>query len=1445
MQESETIPGWSRSGFARRSGSGDGGDGGTHMASCVFGRFGSWKRWRCLSQQRKGRLLQVSGHTSGAPDCSYARSTCCMSPCLCSWQFPEAAGYVGFANLPNQVHRKSVKKGFEFTLMVVGESGLGKSTLINSLFLTDLYPERYIPIAAEKIERTVQIEASTVEIEERGVKLRLTVVDTPGYGDAINSQDCFKTIIQYIDNQFERYLHDESGLNRRHIVDNRVHCCFYFISPFGHGLKPLDVEFMKAIHSKVNIVPVIAKADTLTLRERDRLKRRVLDEIAEHGIRIYQLPDADSDEDEEFKEQTRVLKASIPFAVIGSNQLIEVKGKKIRGRLYPWGVVEVENPEHNDFLKLRTMLVTHMQDLQEVTQDLHYENFRSERLKRAGRAVEEDVVDKDQILMQKEAEVREGVLALLSVGYGEEGDASLPDRPSPDWGWRFGCLPQREEEGCVRTGVCGQAASDPGFLPLFGFDPGAYTVRVTNDHCIPFMRWRHVPFLSTMYSRDRVGRVTESSVALNAIRPFAVIRTEYLHRTPWRVQVTLRTVASSPAGDQQGPAPGVGCSSGLVMVGQQQQCVPSRIGAVVHLHSGSASLGSKPGSEQRLETSALGLPVVRDSVRFCNRTVPCTKVTRSKVTRSKLKFYSLILGLQVMSGTFAATPFTAWATDCQATYLVVLEKLAERLLSPRYRTARVKDKQYVGFATLPNQVHRKSVKKGFDFTLMVAGESGLGKSTLVNSLFLTDLYKDRKLLNAEERISQTVEIIKHTVDIEEKGVKLKLTIVDTPGFGDAVNNNECWKPITDYIDQQFEQYFRDESGLNRKNIVDNRVHCCLYFIPPFGHGLRPVDVEFIKALHEKVNVVPLISKADCLTPVEIKKLKDRESTPFAVIGSNTVVEAKGQRVRGRLYPWGIVEVENQSHCDFVKLRNMLIRTHMHDLKDVTCDVHYENYRAQCIQQMTSKLTQDNRMESPIPILPLPTPDVETEKLIKMKDEELKRMQEMLQKMQQQMHEQEQRDFAQQAESRAQSSRVPASAEEVGSPPASPTRSHASSLSDGSPSPSVKVRVARLKIEANEREKEREARYRHTEAMHKLELEIPGQHALEIRKLEIELEMRKLDIQAPGGHQPGTPSFPKPFDASRQISLVPQFRELEVDEYFESFERIATAFKWPEEAWGPLLQSKLTGKALRETVQESLGFSPAELVFGHTVRGPLKVLKDEILGGGLSTKKNVLSYPGTEFERRYSIFNMRGHQLHLIQLLYILLPLLASEGCPLHCTCGKGVVTCSSRRLTSATLPSAFPPDTTEIRLHDNQLTSLPNGLLDGLTHLHSVSLHGNPWVCDCGVLYLRSWLLKQAGRAVYSNVSCSSPPGLQGRLVMYLVEEEVLDSCQYWYCNLALASQVTLFILIALQAILLGFLIYFLRHYEKLSREARHTVEESFVGGEVENEYVMLNDGSA
>ncbi|GFT80492.1 septin-4 [Nephila pilipes] len=330
-------------------------------------------------------------------------------------------GEIGFATLPEQVHRKSVKKGFDFTLIVVGETGLGKSTLINSLFLTDLYKDRKILSVEERVDRTVDIEKTTMDIEEKGVKLRLTVVDTPGFGDAINCEENWKTIERYIDDQFNQFFKDESGLNRKNIVDNRVHCCLYFIPPFGHGLRQLDVEFMKRLHQKVNIVPIIAKADTLTPIEIRKLKDTILREVEEHQIKIYQLPECDSDEDEEFKQQDRELKESIPFAVIGSTQIVEINGRKVRGRLYPWGIVEVENPKHSDFLKLRTFLIsTHMQDLKDVTRDVHYESYRAQyitkisqqaarernKLRRDSGPNFEAVTETDRLLQQKEEEIR-------------------------------------------------------------------------------------------------------------------------------------------------------------------------------------------------------------------------------------------------------------------------------------------------------------------------------------------------------------------------------------------------------------------------------------------------------------------------------------------------------------------------------------------------------------------------------------------------------------------------------------------------------------------------------------------------------------------------------------------------------------------------------------------------------------------------------------------------------------------------------------------------------------------------------------------------------------------------------------------------------------------------------------------------------------------------------
>jgi cell division control protein 11 len=47
----------------------------------------------------------------------------------------------------------------------------------------------------------------------------------------------------------------------------------------------------------------------------------------------------------------------MPFAIIGSEEEVEVNGQLVRGRLYPWGVAEVDNPKHSDFSRLRSALL--------------------------------------------------------------------------------------------------------------------------------------------------------------------------------------------------------------------------------------------------------------------------------------------------------------------------------------------------------------------------------------------------------------------------------------------------------------------------------------------------------------------------------------------------------------------------------------------------------------------------------------------------------------------------------------------------------------------------------------------------------------------------------------------------------------------------------------------------------------------------------------------------------------------------------------------------------------------------------------------------------------------------------------------------------------------------------------------------------------------------------
>jgi septin family protein len=119
------------------------------------------------------------------------------------------------------------------------------------------------------------------------------------------------------------------------------------------------------------------------------------------------------------------------------------------------------------------------------------------------------------------------------------------------------------------------------------------------------------------------------------------------------------------------------------------------------------------------------------------------------------------------------------------------------------------------------------------------GDTGLGKSTLVNSLFMTDLYANTAVYDKNcSEFSKTLSIVSRSADLEENGVRLRLTAVDTPGFSDSLNTEDHLKIIKDYIKKQFGIYYQNEAvnQRERKHLKDTRIHCCLYFLPPHLRG---------------------------------------------------------------------------------------------------------------------------------------------------------------------------------------------------------------------------------------------------------------------------------------------------------------------------------------------------------------------------------------------------------------------------------------------------------------------------------------------------------------------------------------------------------------------------------------------------------------------------------
>jgi len=262
--------------------------------------------------------------------------------------------------------------------------------------------------------------------------------------------------------------------------------------------------------------------------------------------------------------------------------------------------------------------------------------------------------------------------------------------------------------------------------------------------------------------------------------------------------------------------------------------------------------------------------------------------------------------------------------------------------------------------------------------IMVAGLSGLGKTTTCNSLLeswwedtTTTISKEEKKKKKTTITTVSVDPSRHFERYDQKANTIfRIRIIDTPGFGNCVNHHYSVRPIRNYIEQCRNRRFKKEMSNNKEDDThdDSLVHVCLYFLSP--GRLLEIDKHFLQTIQQQLTIVPIISKSDTMTDDEIavyrSELRDtflRERIrvyDFDTIDdttkttTTTITKRRGRRSgeimaiisRDGSYPWG---KSSPSHSDLQLIRDLLLSKHTERFLESAAR-HYTDYRTKRIQR---------------------------------------------------------------------------------------------------------------------------------------------------------------------------------------------------------------------------------------------------------------------------------------------------------------------------------------------------------------------------------------------------------------------------------------------------------------------------------------------------------------
>lgn len=264
-------------------------------------------------------------------------------------------------------------------MLLVGENGIGKKSFINTLCRQQFFSPGFDDDMNGVGEDKFQIENYLVDIVEPGsIPIKLKVSMTKNFGFNIDNNGNSQEVLKYIESIYDDVLEQEQRIKRNpRFEDNRIHVALYFIRTGCNQLQELDIECMKAISARINLLPVISKIDAINENELRTKKSMIENDLRNHDIKIWDFLQNIDHRDVDEVEYLKFLQTKVPFGIINSNLTI----LNHQFRMNKIGKIDVEDEKICDNKVLKTVLFgSHLQEFKENTVATKYEAFRVEQL---------------------------------------------------------------------------------------------------------------------------------------------------------------------------------------------------------------------------------------------------------------------------------------------------------------------------------------------------------------------------------------------------------------------------------------------------------------------------------------------------------------------------------------------------------------------------------------------------------------------------------------------------------------------------------------------------------------------------------------------------------------------------------------------------------------------------------------------------------------------------------------------------------------------------------------------------------------------------------------------------------------------------------------------------------------------------------------------------------